>query len=171
MKRLLNIYNKMLKLFLTPNLYAKSIGVNLGKNVYLSTKNFSSEPYLINIGDNCRIAKDVCFFTHGGLYTLRNYNEKLYNQLEVFGDIHIGNNVYLGQGCYIMPGVIIGSNSIIGAGSIVTRDIPENMLAVGNPAKVISSIDDFGLRMLQKGTQKSRKDLSISEIIEMAKRK
>ena len=118
MKKLLSIYNSLLKLLLTPNAYARYIGVNVGNNVYLSTKNFSSEPYLIKIGDNCRVAKDVCFFTHGGIYTLRKYNKDLYGKLEVFGDIHIGDNVYIGQGCYIMPAVCIGNNSIIGAGSM-----------------------------------------------------
>ena len=51
-------------------------------------------------------------------------------------DVHIGENVWIGAGTVILPGVSIGKNSVIGAGSVVTRDIPENVLAVGNPCRV-----------------------------------
>ena len=56
--------------------------------------------------------------------------------------IHIGKNVWIGSDSTILPGVTIGDNAVIGAGSVVTRDIPENMIAVGSPAKVIRSIFD-----------------------------
>lgn len=54
--------------------------------------------------------------------------------------INIGDNVWLGGGAIVLPGVIIGENSIIGAGAVVTRDIPANVMAVGNPARVIKQI-------------------------------
>ena len=53
----------------------------------------------------------------------------------------IGNNVWIGSGSIILPGTSIGDNAIIGAGSVVNKDIPENTIAVGNPAKVIKKID------------------------------
>lgn len=56
--------------------------------------------------------------------------------------VHIGNNVWIGSGSVILPGVTIGDNAVIGAGSVVTKDIPSDMIAVGNPAKVIRSIYD-----------------------------
>lgn len=54
--------------------------------------------------------------------------------------IVIGDNVWLGGGAIIMPGVTIGENSVIGAGAVVTKDIPANVVAVGNPARVIRSV-------------------------------
>ena len=57
-------------------------------------------------------------------------------------DVHIGDNVWIGAGCVILPGVTIGENSVIGAGSIVTKDIPANVVAVGNPCRVIREIGE-----------------------------
>ena len=53
--------------------------------------------------------------------------------------VRIGKNCWIGAGALIMPGITIGHNSVIGAGSVVTKDIPANVIAVGNPAKVIKS--------------------------------
>ncbi|MBR2443847.1 MAG: sugar O-acetyltransferase [Clostridia bacterium] len=57
-------------------------------------------------------------------------------------DVHIGDNAWIGAGCVILPGVTIGENSVIGAGSIVTKDIPANVVAVGNPCRVIREIGE-----------------------------
>ena len=57
-------------------------------------------------------------------------------------DVHIGNNVWIGGGVIIVPGVKIGDNSVIGAGSVVTKNIPSNVVAVGNPCKVLREISD-----------------------------
>ena len=57
-------------------------------------------------------------------------------------EVHIGDNVWVGAGAIILPGVTIGKNSVIGAGSVVTRDIPENVLAVGTPCRVVREIGD-----------------------------
>ncbi|MGO2320484.1 MAG: DapH/DapD/GlmU-related protein, partial [Vibrio toranzoniae] len=54
--------------------------------------------------------------------------------------INVGDNVWLGGGVIIFPGVNIGKNSVIGAGSVVTKDIPENVVAVGNPCKMLKSL-------------------------------
>lgn len=56
--------------------------------------------------------------------------------------VHIENNVWIGAGVMIMPGVTIGENSIIGAGSVVTKDIPANVVAVGNPCRVLREIGE-----------------------------
>lgn len=56
--------------------------------------------------------------------------------------VRIGNNVWIGAGAVILPGVTIGDNSVIGAGSIVTKDIPANVVAVGNPCRVLREIND-----------------------------
>ncbi len=57
-------------------------------------------------------------------------------------DVHIGNNVWIGAGTVIVPGVTIGDNSVIGAGSVVTKDIPANVVAVGNPCRVMREIGE-----------------------------
>ena len=57
--------------------------------------------------------------------------------------VRIGNNVFIGAKTTVLPNVKIGNNVVIGAGSIVTNDIPDNSLAVGNPARVIGSTDDY----------------------------
>lgn len=56
--------------------------------------------------------------------------------------VHIGNNVWIGAGAIVLPGVHIGDNSVIGAGSIVTKDIPANVVAVGNPCRVLREINE-----------------------------
>lgn len=55
--------------------------------------------------------------------------------------VHIGNNCWIGAGALIMPGVTIGDNTVIGAGSVVTKDIPANVVAVGNPCKILREIN------------------------------
>lgn len=118
-------------------------GIQIGKGSDISKNVFwGSEPYLIKLGDNVRIARNVTFITHdGGMWVLRNLG-KLDNA-DKFGPIIIKDNVHVGMNVTIMPGVTIGSNCIIGCGAIVTKDIPDNSIAVGIPAKVIESIDEY----------------------------
>lgn len=121
----------------------KKIGVNIGQGceVYQDVS-FGSEPYLITIGNNVRITKGVSFVTHdGGIWTLRKMN--LLENADLFGKIAIGNNVHIGFNVIIMPGVTIGDNCIIGCGAVVTKNIPSNSVAVGVPARVIKSIDEY----------------------------
>lgn len=99
----------------------------------------------IQIGDNCMFAADVSIADsdwHG-----------IYNRLRPFGrstkPVSIGNNVWIGERAIIGKGVTIGENSIIGAGSIVTRDIPNNIIAAGNPAKEVKKIN-VNRRMLKR---------------------
>ena len=58
------------------------------------------------------------------------------------GDVHIGENAWIGAGVVIVPGVTIGRNTVIGAGSVVTKDIPDNVVAVGNPCRVLREVSD-----------------------------
>lgn len=125
----------------TPEQFARKIGVKIGKGCSISTRNWSSEPYLIEIGDFVRIAGETSFFTHGGIVTLR----KLYNdpKLDHFGKIKIGNYTYIGERCMIMPGVTIGEQCIVGGGSVVTKSVPDGCMVAGNPAKYIGKTEDF----------------------------
>ena len=103
---------------------------------------FGSEPYLIEIGNNVRITAGVKFCTHdGGMWVLR-HNGMLENA-DFFGRIKVEDNVHIGWNTIIMPGVTIGHDSVIGVGGVVTKSIPPRSIAVGVPAKVIRSIDDY----------------------------
>jgi serine acetyltransferase len=65
-----------------------------------------------------------------------------------FGRVKISDNVYIGARVILMPGVTVGQNCIIGAGSIVTKDIPDNSLAVGSPARVIKTTSEYAEKLL-----------------------
>lgn len=62
--------------------------------------------------------------------------------LQYNADVKIGNNVWIGAGVNVLPGVTIGDNSVIGAGAVVTKNIPSNVVAVGNPARVLREISE-----------------------------
>jgi len=90
----------------------------------------------ITIGDNVTIAPRVHILAHDA-------STKPHIGYTKIGKVNIGNNVFIGAGSTILPGVSIGNNSIIGAGSLVHNNIPDNTIAVGTPAKVISTLDEF----------------------------
>ena len=128
----------------------KKRGVKIGENcVIFKNAKFGSEPYLVSMGNNVRITSNVQFITHdGGMWVLRNLYKL--NNADKFGRIDIGNTVHIGWNVTIMPGVSIGDNCIIGVGAVVTKDIPDNSIAVGVPAKVIQSIDEYYLKNRDK---------------------
>ena len=90
----------------------------------------------IYVGDYTMFAPHVTLAT-AGHPILPELREKIY---QFNAPIHIGRNCWLGAGVIVLPGVTIGDNSVIGAGSIVTKDIPANVVAYGNPCKVIREI-------------------------------
>lgn len=144
------LLRKLLAHILSNNKYINLLrkdGIKIGDGCVI-WKNvvFGSEPYLVTIGDHCRITDGVKFVTHdGGLWTIRNiekYNPD-HRNYDILKPIVIGNNVHIGWNTIIMPGVHIGNNVVIGCGAIVTKDIPDNSVAVGVPAKVIESLDDY----------------------------
>lgn len=143
-KRIVNYYRRK---FWNHERYARYIGVTIGNNCMISTKSFSSEPFLIKIGDNVRIANNVKFFTHGGLIPFR---KRMNANLDMFGKINIGNNVHIGDSSLILPGITIGDDSIVGAGSVVSKSFPSNSIVAGNPAKVVGSTDEFLKRAINK---------------------
>ncbi len=132
-----------------PSIYRKYYGISIGENCVFTGKriSFGSEPYLIEIGNRVRITADVKFETHdGGVGIFRDE----YPGINVYGKIKIGDNSFIGHNAIIMPGVTIGKNVVIGAGSVVTKDIPSNSLAVGVPARVIKSIEEYKESSLKK---------------------
>ena len=134
---------KMFYAIIAPNSYARFIGVHLGKTskIYGSSYSmFSTNPWLIQIGEHCHIVQKTVFLTHdGGTLVLRH----IVPDLEITKPIILGDYVYIGYGVLVLPGVVIGSNVVIGAGSVVTKNIPDNSVAVGVPAKVIKTIDEY----------------------------
>ncbi len=114
--------------------YLRAKGVKIGENCLIFTIAFSTEPYLIEIGDHVVVSSGTTFITHDGAVWL--FRDK-YPDLTIFGKITIGNNTFVGMNCTILAGAEIGSNCIIGGGSVVRGKIPDNSVVMGNPAKVI----------------------------------
>ena len=98
------------------------------------------------MGKNVYITDGVKFITHDGGTLLYRH---LIPDLEITKPIVVGDNVYSGNNVIILPGVTIGSNVVIGAGAIVSRDIPDNSVAVGVPARAIKTADEY-LEKLKK---------------------
>lgn len=135
---------------LHPAEFAKKVGVNLrggvsGLHIYGNVE-WSTEPWIITLGDNVHITDGVKFITHDGGTLL--YRKQI-PDLEITKPIVVGSDVYIGNNVIILPGVTIGSNVVIGAGAVVTKDIPDNSVAVGVPARMIKTADEY-LEKLKK---------------------
>lgn len=115
-----------------------SLGLTVGKNFSRQEKTLidQSHCWLIKIGDNVTLAPRVHILAHDA----STKKELGYTKI---GLVNIGNNVFIGASSTVLPGVNIGNNVIIGAGSVISKDIPDNSVAVGCPAKVICSYDDY----------------------------
>lgn len=113
--------------------YLRKQGTIIGQDCNIITMSFSTEPFLIEIGNKVRIADGVQFITHDG--AIRCFSGEL--QGGIFGRIKIGNNVFIGLNSIILLNTTIGNNCIIGAGSVVRGHFPDNSVIIGNPAKVI----------------------------------
>lgn len=133
------IINVICKMIMTPKRYACFIGVKFGKNCLIATKNWSSEPYLIEIGDNVQVTHNVSIHTHGGSHVAR----KMIPDFDMFGKVIIKNGAYIGAYAQIMPGVTIGEGSLIAAGSIVTKSVPAGVVVAGNPARFICTVEEY----------------------------
>lgn len=123
-----------------------------GTRVICSTDSFGSEPYLVTVGKNCELSGEIKFITHdGGVAVLSNCGYFDGERRDIVAPIVVGDNVVIAQGAYIMPGVSIGNNVVIGARALVTKDIPDNCVAVGVPARVIKSLDEYYESAVSKG--------------------
>lgn len=126
--------------YIEPPLHSNFGGhhVHFGKNVYANFNLTLVDDTHIYVGDYTMIGPNVTIATAGHpiLPVLR---EQAY---QYNASVHIGRNCWLGAGVIVLPGVTIGDNSVIGAGSIVTKDIPANVIAVGNPCRVLREISN-----------------------------
>ncbi len=111
---------------------------HFGKNVYANFNLTCVDDTHIYVGDYTMFGPNVTLATAGHpIYPSLREKAYQYNM-----PVHIGKNCWLGAGVIVLPGVTIGDNSVIGAGSIVTKDIPANVLAVGNPCRVLREINE-----------------------------
>jgi acetyltransferase-like isoleucine patch superfamily enzyme len=115
-------------------------GIRIGRDCIIFTTEFSTEPYLVEIGDRVVVGGGTQFLTHDGAVHLLRHRRPL---AQHFGRITVGDNSFLGQNCLILPGVRIGSDCLIAAGSVVTSSIPDNSVAAGNPARIIGRTSLF----------------------------
>ena len=140
--------------------YWRRQGVKIGDNCFINNVNFSTEPYLIEIGNHVAIAAGTDFITHDGAIWC--FRDEIKNA-DIFGKIQIGNNVFIGNNCTILPNTVIGDNCIVGAGSIVRGHFPENSVIVGNPAKTVMPVSMQKLFYMQNPNLFTIKNLGFKE--------
>lgn len=119
---------------------------HIGKNVTIMDRKVPLYARLIRIHDNVRIASNVSFVTHDIIHKMVNthFQEKAESaMLENVGCIEIMDNVFVGTNVTILHDVRIGPNAIIAAGAVVTKDVPENSVVGGVPARVICTMDEY----------------------------
>ena len=112
--------------------------VHFGSGIYANSNLTMVDDGHIYVGDKVMFGPNV---------TIATANHPIDAALRARGlqynkDVHIGANAWIGAGAVIVPGVQIGENAVIGAGSVVTKDIPDNVVAVGNPCRVLRKVSD-----------------------------
>ena len=112
--------------------------VHFGSGVYANSNLTLVDDGHVYVGDKVMFGPNVTVATAGHPVDAALRSRGLqYNR-----DVHIGENAWIGAGAVILPGVSIGKNAVIGAGSIVTRDIPDDVVAVGNPCRVLRAVSE-----------------------------
>ncbi|MFI1327621.1 sugar O-acetyltransferase [Streptomyces sp. WAC04189] len=116
--------------------------VDYGSNITIGARTFVNynltalDVAAVTIGEDCQIGPNVQLLTP--THPLEPGPRR--DKLEAARPITVGDNVWLGGGAIVLPGVTIGDNSVIGAGAVVTRDIPANVVAIGNPARPVRKV-------------------------------
>ena len=122
--------------------YGKHITV--GDHFYANSNCTIIDVAPVTIGDHVMLGPNVQIITAG-----HPVHHAARNAAYEYGrPIRIGDNVWIGAGAILLPGVTVGSNTVIGAGSVVTKDVPDNVVAAGNPCKVLRQITDDDKRFL-----------------------
>jgi len=111
--------------------------IEAGENFYANHNLVILDCAKVTFGDNVFIGPNCSFYTASHPIDAKQRNEGL----ETAHPIQVGNNVWFGGNVVVLPGISIGDNSVIGAGSVVTKDIPDNVVAVGNPCKPVRNIE------------------------------
>lgn len=133
------LLGKSHKAFINPPFYCDyGFHIEVGENFFANYNCTIIDVAKVKIGDNCQLAPNVSIYTAG-----HPVHPDSRNSLYEYGiGVTIGDNVWIGGNTVILPGVHIGSNTVIGAGSVVTKDIPDWVIAAGNPCKVIRKITE-----------------------------
>ncbi len=122
---------------------ARRAGLTIGENCSFSdVPGFGDLPYLITIGRDVALARDVTFITRDGGIHVFTHRER-YRKVIKYGRINIQDNCVIGERVILLPGVTVGPNSVVAAGSVVARSIPPDVLAAGNPAKPVMTIHQY----------------------------
>lgn len=114
------------------------VNISIGENFYTNHNVTILDGAKVTFGDNVFIAPNCVFSTAGHAID----SEQRGKGLEIVRPITVGDNVWIGTNVSVLPGVTIGSNTIIGAGSVVNKNIPDGVIAAGNPCKVIREITE-----------------------------
>ena len=133
------LFGKSENAFLNPPFYCDyGSHIEVGKNFFANYNCTIIDVAKVIIGDNCQMAPNVAIYTAG-----HPVHPDSRNSMYEYGvGVTIGDNVWIGGNTVILPGVHIGCNTVIGAGSVVTKDIPDWVIAAGNPCRVIRSITE-----------------------------
>lgn len=116
----------------------RKLGAHIGEKFTNHARIDLGHAYLLTIGNNVILSDCRILLHDASTKTALGYSK--------IGRVEIGNNVFIGADAIVLPNVKIGSNCIVGAGTIVNKDIPENSIVVGNPARIVGSYDDFVAR-------------------------
>lgn len=132
-----NLFNSTGKEFLImPNFHCDyGFNISIGEKFYANHNLVILDCNKVSFGDNVFIGPNCGFYaaTHP-------IDKDVRKELEYSKPIKVGNDVWIGGGVTVLPGVTIGDNVVIGAGSVVTKDIPSNVVAYGNPCRVVKNI-------------------------------
>lgn len=136
---------------------ARELGVKVGKGTRFAAgwPHFGSEPFLVEIGEDCLVSNDVQFLTHDGSTMVVSSD----SNVSKYGRVKIGNRCFIGCRSLIMPGVTIGDGSVIGAASLVTKNVPSGEVWAGHPARFMMTIEDYRQKVLQKSSLPLQADL------------
>ena len=126
--------------YIEPPFHANFGGAHLhfGKNVYANFNLTCVDDTHIYVGDYTMFGPNVTIST-AGHPILPELRQKAY---QYNASVHIGRNCWIGAGAIILPGITIGDNTVVGAGSVVTKDLPSDVVAVGNPCKILREISE-----------------------------
>ena len=119
------------------------IFAGVGNDFFFQPRILPADPKLIKFHNNVVVTSGVLFITHDVTdFMLNHLNTDHFYEYKS-GCIEVMNNVFIGSNTIILPNIRIGNNVVIGAGSVVTKDVPDNSVVAGNPAKVICSFDEY----------------------------
>lgn len=148
------IFGRETKAWIEPPFYfCYGTNIEIGEGTYINFNcNFVDDTKII-------IGKDILFGPAVTIATVGHPINPNYRGYMYADPVKIGDNCWIGAGSIICPGVTIGENSVIGAGSVVTKDIPANSVAVGNPCKVLRTINEHDMKYYYKDREITQEDL------------